>query len=212
VAELENFFPPADTLSLLWNDGEYRAAVPRPLQEVLRSKIGKARTRARLDLVAQKNCEIPRALEEIKSAPLRWTGAILQRVYLFWGPNSFLLRSVNEGAYRNGPLADYRLVKWPVVLSYVGIMLAALLALGRRSLPPVVELSALFAVFNCAAYSASQSNSRYRLPIMLFVMAMASIWLARPCWPEGRLRQSAVGLLLIVFLALSVHYVATVLP
>jgi 4-amino-4-deoxy-L-arabinose transferase-like glycosyltransferase len=212
VNELVGFFPPAGSIPNLSRPEKGTFSTPRRLKKALNMKIEKSRTRARLDLVAQQRCEIPRALAEIGSDPIRWVGTFFQRLYVFWGPSSYLLRSSHDGAYPHGPFAEYGLMKGWVLIFYIGIMAAALLALGQRTLPLLVEWSALFAVYNCTVYSLSIASTRYRLPVMLFTMAMASIWLARPSLPEGRARQVIVGLLLLTFLLLSAYYVQTVLP
>lgn len=58
----------------------------------------------------------------------------------------------------------------------------------------------------------SEGSSRYRLPIMPFVIVLASVWLAAPHRPEGRVRLAALGLIGIAFAIFSAHYLATILP
>ena len=142
---------------------------------------------------------------------------MLRRFYAFWGPNSFLLRSVAYGIYQGGPLepASYPWVKWLVVASYLFVMVPALLALSRAGapgVPPVVEWSALFCLFYMGIHLAAVAYSRYRLPVMPIAIVLASLWLASPSLPEGRVRVGVAWGLVAGFAILSVHYLVTGLP
>jgi hypothetical protein len=88
----------------------------------------------------------------------------------------------------------------------------ALLALGRRNLPPVVAWSALFVGYYTAIHMLAVAYSRYRLPLMPLLFVACGLWLADPRLPEGRARQLAVGVGLLGFLALCAHYAAVRLP
>jgi hypothetical protein len=99
-----------------------------------------------------------------------------------------------------------------VVSSYSVVMLAALLALGRRPMLFVVEWSTLLVTYYFAIHCVAIAHSRYRLPIMPFAIVLAALWLAEPRRPEGRWRSGVVWSLLVAFSALSIHYVVTVLP
>ena len=95
---------------------------------------------------------------------------------------------------------------------HVVVVCAALLALGRRGAPRLVGWAAFFAVYYTAVHAAAVASSRYRLPLMPLVIAVASLWLARPSLPEGRTRRLSLAAALAGFLVLASHYVATRLP
>ena len=206
---LETWFPDDASLAVL--SGEGAGSTPEQLQNKLRFKLRKAGARARLDLVAYQRCELPRALSSAAGDPGGVARDIFARAYRFWGPNSFLLQAVH-GEIGEAPDAFYPAAKWAVVSSYLAVMLAALLTLGRRRMLFVVEWSALFVTYYFAIHCLAIANSRYRLPIMPFVIVLAALWLAEPRRPEGRWRSGVVWSLLIAFSVLSIHYVVTVLP
>ena len=54
--------------------------------------------------------------------------------------------------------------------------------------------------------------SRYRLPLMPFLIVLASLWIARPAAPEGRARALAVFGLLAAAAAALGHYTFARLP
>jgi hypothetical protein len=103
-------------------------------------------------------------------------------------------------------------VKWLVVAAHVLVVGAALLALGRRELPRIAEWSWLLAAYFTAIHMLAVSYSRYRLPLMPLLMVGASLWLAAPRRPEGRGRAVMVGVALLGFVALCVHYAIGRLP
>ena len=88
---------------------------------------------------------------------------------------------------------------------------AAILALGRRDAPPLVGWVALLASYTTVLHAFAVAFSRYRLPLVPLLIAMAALWLARPDRPRGPRGAVCVGLLL-GFGALSLHYALDVLP
>ena len=98
------------------------------------------------------------------------------------------------------------------MLAYSAVIGAGLLALGRVRIVPMLEGLLLFVAYYFTIHALAQAHSRYRLPVMPFVIVLASLWLADPRRPEGRGRMALVGGALVAFTALSVHYVVTVLP
>lgn len=98
------------------------------------------------DLAAGQRCEIANALAFAREHPGTVGSHVAERLYAFWGPNSYLLRSVALGSYADGPLAatTYPFWKGLLVALHVALGAAALLLLGRRHLPPFVVWSALF--------------------------------------------------------------------
>jgi hypothetical protein len=176
--------------------------------------IRKARELATLDLVERQRCELRRSLEFAVESPGTVFANVFRRPYGFWGPNSFLLRWVHSGVYSEGPLAPrfYPFVKWLVVAAHVLVVGAALLSLGRREPPRIAEWSALLALYFTAIHALAVSYSRYRLPLMPFLMVGASLWLAQPRRPEGRGRGAVLIGALVGFVLLSAHYVGSRLP
>jgi 4-amino-4-deoxy-L-arabinose transferase-like glycosyltransferase len=180
----------------------------------LRREIERVRREATMDRLAYSSCESDAALAFVRENPLKSIGRMVQRVYFFWGPNSFLLRSVHWESYPGGPLgrSAYPAVKTAVVGSYVVVVAMALLALGRRSRGAGAEMIVLYAAYATALHAAAVASSRYRLPMMPLLIVLAAIWLAEPRLPEGWARRYAVWSGLVAFAVLSAAYVATVLP
>jgi hypothetical protein len=166
------------------------------------------------DHAARQRCELARAADFAVANPGILVVQMLRRFYDFWGPNSFLLRYVHDGAYRGGPLAaeHYRWVKWIFLAGYLPLIAAAILACGRRAQPAFVRWSGLFLCYYTAIHMLAVAFSRYRLPVMPLVVVLASLWLADPRLPEGRLRQAAVGTAIAGFGLLSALYLGVHLP
>jgi 4-amino-4-deoxy-L-arabinose transferase-like glycosyltransferase len=176
--------------------------------------IWRTRRFATEDLAAGQRCELANALAFAREHPTTVAGHVAHRFYALWGPNSYLLRSVFVGTYEGGPLerATYPLWKAVVVALHVLAGAGALLALGRRRLPPFVAWSALFVGYYTVVHMLAVAYSRYRLPLMPFVFVAAALWLCEPRAPEGRARRLAVGGSLLGFVALCVHYAIVRLP
>lgn len=166
------------------------------------------------DLAAGQRCEMANALAFAREHPGTVGSHVAERLYAFWGPNSYLLRSVALGSYADGPLAatTYPFWKGLVVALHVALGAAALLLLGRRHLPPFVVWSALFITYYTAIHMLAVAYSRYRLPLMPFVFVASALWLADPRAPEGRARTALVATALSGFVGLCVHYVVARLP
>jgi hypothetical protein len=201
VRELRALFPP---------DAELE---PR-LAKRMRFELHIVRRYGTLDLVAYQRCEVRAALRFIRENPGLAARRIAERLYTFWGPNSFLLRSVYWKSYPGGILArgHYEKVKLVVVSSYVAVVLLAMLALGRRDPPPLVEWLALLFVYYTGVHALAVASTRYRFSIMPLVIVLAALWLARPCLPQTRARRWAVGVTAVAFAALCVDYLRSVLP
>lgn len=202
VPELRELFPAAPELP-------YRTAVRLEFEISMVRNVFAARS-----FGAYNRCELVNAWHFVWERPATALRRVLQRVYDYWAPNSFLLRSVAWESYRGGPLdaEAYPTLKWIVVSSHVALVLLALLALGRRWQTPVVEWIVLFGVFNVAFHALAVAASRYRLPLEPFLVVLAALWLAHPARPETRARALCVAGAGVAFLALCVHYVVTVLP
>ena len=101
-------------------------------------KLELARKRAILDHPAYQRCEVANAAAFAIQNPAFVVRLLGFNLYNFWGPNSFLLRSVHEGLYKTGPLVSehYPLFKTWVIASTLGIVGSALLTLGRRGRSP----------------------------------------------------------------------------
>ncbi|UCE85856.1 MAG: glycosyltransferase family 39 protein [Deltaproteobacteria bacterium] len=176
--------------------------------------IALARDEAATDFAAVQRCEVRRALDFAVRKPGTVMQRSLERVYAFWGPNSFLLRSVHQGVYRGGPLAraNFAGIEVVTVLAYLLVMGAAILAFGRRELPRLFTWCLLFGAYYTGMHVLAVAYSRYRLPLLPLAIAVGAVWLADPRGARHRGRHAAALVALILFLALSVHYVTTVLP
>jgi 4-amino-4-deoxy-L-arabinose transferase-like glycosyltransferase len=166
------------------------------------------------DLAAGQRCELAAALAFSGEHPGRIAAHAARRFYAFWGPNSFLLRSVYFGSYPDGPLArdTYPLWKAGVVALHCAVVCGALLLLGRRRLPALAAWGALFVAYYTAIHMLAVAYSRYRLPLMPLLFVGCALWLADPRRPEGSGRRLAVGAGLAGLLALSAHYALVRLP
>jgi hypothetical protein len=97
-------------------------------------------------------------------------------------------------------------------VSYCAVVVLALLGLGRRWRGSGAELITLYAAYATALHAVAVASSRYRLPMMPLLIVLAAAWAAQPGWPEGRWRAVGVAAGVVAFTALSLYYVATVLP
>jgi 4-amino-4-deoxy-L-arabinose transferase-like glycosyltransferase len=166
------------------------------------------------DFGAFNRCELANAWRFVRERPGTALARVGLRVYDFWAPTSFLLRSVAWKSYPGGPLgaSAYPLQKWVVVASHVALVLLALAALGRRWHSPVVDWMVLFGVFYVGFHALAVAASRYRLPLEPFLIVLAALWLAQPGPPETRARALGVAGAAGAFLLLCAHYLATLLP
>lgn len=199
LRRLRSFFPPRTEL-------DARTA------QRLRPNLERARGFVLRDHPRFQRCEIANAWRFAREHPGLVLERLPQRFRAFWGPNSFLLRSVLWGAYPRVDPSAYALLKGVVPLFYVAVVVAALLALGRAPMPPVVEWIALFTAYYTAAHVLAVAYSRYRLPLMPLLMVVASLWLARPRVPDTPARRLIVGLAIAAFVALAADYWWRVLP
>lgn len=176
--------------------------------------VERIRREAVADRVGLQSCEVAGALRFIRDHPGVALWRVLHRVYLFVGPNSFLLRSVQWDSYPDGLLgrAAYPLVKAAVVSSYVALVVLALLGFAVYPDRSGVARIALYASFTLALHALTVASSRYRLPLMPLLCVVAGSWLARPGWPRGAQRGGALVAGIAAFGAICVHYAATVLP
>lgn len=171
----------------------------------------KARAQAISDLPKRQRCELPRALGFARDHPGTVLRHILYRLYAFWGPNSFLLRAIHLRIYPDGPLAPSSLRPMTVVIVcfYLLAMLPAILALGRSETPRIVGFTLLFGSYYTGIHMLAVAYSRYRLPLLPLAMVLASLWLARPSFPEGRARRIGVGAAALALLTLCLQYTWT---
>jgi len=166
------------------------------------------------DLGAYQRCEVRNALRFIREEPALAVRRVLERIPMLWVPNSFLLRSVRWSSYPGGILGpdNYRNVKLAFVSSYAAIVLLAILALGRRRSPPIVEWLMLLCAYYTGIHALAVASTRSRLPLMPLLIVVGSLWLARPCWPETRERWFVVVVLVALFGALSFDHLSDALP
>lgn len=176
--------------------------------------IWRTRRFATEDLAAGQRCELRHALAFARAHPGTIASHVAERLYAFWGPNSFLLRSVYYGSYASGPLAPASYPFWKLLLVSLHVVVGsgALLLLGRRELPDAARWSALFVGYYTAIHLLAVAYSRYRLPLMPLLFVACALWLADPRRPEGRLRSAAVGGALAAFGGLCLHYALVRLP
>ena len=201
IRELRELFPPDEEL----DEG---------LAKRLPFELAVVRGYGVRDLGAYQRCEVRNALSFIQEETGLAVRRVLERIPMLWVPNSFLLRSVSWDSYPGGILGpdNYRNVKLAVVSSYAAVVLLAILALGRRSSPPIVEWVMLLCVYYTGIHALAVTSTRCRLPLMPLVIVVGSLWLARPCWPETRERWLAVVALAALFAALCFDHLSNVLP
>jgi len=201
VAELRKLFPPNEELGQGW-------------VERLPFELAVVRSYGVRDLGAYQRCEVANALRFIREKPGLAVRRVLERIPMLWVPNSFLLRSVSWDSYPGGVLGrgNYRKVKLAVVGSYIGVVLLAILALGRRRASPVVEWVVILCVYYTGIHALAVASTRARLPLMPLLIVVGSLWLARPCWPQTRERWCVVVALVALFGALCFDHLSNVLP
>ena len=202
--------PPASQLEELFPPGMGGLLGNRPASRPITKALGFAST----DLPAAQRCELKRALAFTVDHPRIVAESVARRFYGFWGPNSFLLRWVALGIYPRPPLTEsaYPVIKWLVIVFHMGVVGAAIMAVGSRPRDRLVVWSGLFFAYYTAVHMLAVSYSRYRLPLMPLVVVLASLWLGSPQAPRGRLAKAVTAAVLLGFLALCVHYVAFRLP
>jgi 4-amino-4-deoxy-L-arabinose transferase-like glycosyltransferase len=169
---------------------------------------------AEKDLVSSQRCELAAALAFTRAHPGTVAGHIVRRFYAFWGPNSFLLRAIARGIYPDGPLARRHYGAWRsfVVLWHMALVATAVLAFGRRGAPALLHWALLLTAYYTAIHMLAVAHSRYRLPVMPFVMLASAHWLAAPRLPERGARGAAATAALLFMLGLCAHYALFRLP
>jgi hypothetical protein len=184
------------------------------LVERLRFELGVVRQYTVRDLGAYQRCEVRNALRFIRENPGLAVRRVLGRIPVLWVPNSFLLRSVRWKSYPDGILGsdNYRNVKLVVVSSYVGVVLLAILALGRQRSPPIVEWVMVLCVYYAGIHALAVASTRARLPLMPLLIVVGSLWLARPCWPQTWARWLVVVVLIVLFAVVCFNHLSNVLP
>jgi len=200
LRELEPLFPPRELDS--------RTA------ERLVFELFLIRRYATLDLMSYQSCELANARSFVAERPGLAAQRVGQRLGWFWAPTSLFLRSVLWESYRGGLLdvRFYPVVKWGFVAVYVSVVSFALLSLGAGAGTPLREWIVLLCVYATALHSLSLAASRYRLPLMPFVLVLAGTWLAHPGLPGSRARRALVVALWLAFAGVCVVYLANVLP
>jgi 4-amino-4-deoxy-L-arabinose transferase-like glycosyltransferase len=203
--------PPAQELLALVPEG---GALDARTRARLPSKLERVRGFASQDTPALQRCEVAGAVRFVAAHPLWMLRQSAERLYAFWGPNSFLLRSVKKGAYAGGPLGPeaYPMLKWSFVAFTTLFVGAAILALGRGAQPPLVGWIVGFALYATLVHSLTVAWSRYQLPLVPFAIVLAGLWLARPTLPETRARRRAVLAALAAWVLLALHYTLARLP
>ena len=176
--------------------------------------ISHARRVARVDVRRQAACEIQQATRFATRHPEVIASNLVKRTYWFWGPNSYLLRHVIDGVYPGGPLgaSTYRFWKFCFLAFYASLLASATLAFGMRPLSPLVGWIGLFLSYYSLAHALALAYSRYRIPLMPFLIIAAATWLAKPRLPSGRARRIVVGFALIACAFLGTMYVTHRLP
>ena len=203
--------PPVPELAKLLPQRFIRRLLPNSSSA---GRLRKAKDRATLDLIARQECELAAAGQFVAQNPGAAFWNTVRRAYSYWGPNSFFLRSVYRDDYPGPYLGQERYEPYKRIFAvwFILLMLAGLLAFGQRDAPRVVEWTGLFTLFCTAIHAVSVAQTRYRLPLIPFIIVLASAWLARPHLPEGRGRRIVIALVGAGFVALAVHYYYTELP
>ena len=114
-----------------------------------------------------------------RSDPARSLDLAAVKLVDMWNPTSFLLRHFELGAYGPVPGAVRGVVSGAAVISYVGVCLLACAgvgaAIGDRRVWFILALVGYFTAISAVAFGLT----RFRLPLMPFLILLAAIPLAR---------------------------------
>lgn len=110
------------------------------------------------------------------------------KVVDLWNPTSFLMRHLRKGYGEISP-GVMSALSWACVLSYVACWALAAPALWKRCRTPLGALVLLLVFYYTAIHAASFGLTRFRMPVMPFVMVLAgaSVDLGWKRWNERRL-------------------------
>lgn len=98
---------------------------------------------------------------------------------LFWEADSLALVHVKRGAYGSVPRATTAVVALVVLVPYLLLVLAFVLALRRLRLTPALLLLLSFLAYYVLLHVATHGFARYRLPALPVVIVVAAALLAR---------------------------------
>ena len=112
---------------------------------------------------------------------LDWPGFFHRAWYKIvdtWNPTSFLMRNLGKNGYGDIEPWVASALTWSCVLAYLVTMACALPALVLQRRHPAVVLTLLMVVYYTAIHAVSFGLTRFRLPLMPFLAALAgwSVW------------------------------------
>jgi len=168
----ECYAPPFDQIPLL----PLKGTGPRDFVEAVQASLGEQ---------APTDLEISRAgtrlaLDFIVSDPVGFVRRAGWKLIDLWNPTSFLLRHFRLGAYGDvSPVVEVA-ISWTAVLSYLAVLLLGALGLVTSRRDPYAWLVLGLLVMVTALHAVVFGLTRYRLPMMPFVMIFAAqgiVWL-----------------------------------
>jgi 4-amino-4-deoxy-L-arabinose transferase-like glycosyltransferase len=111
----------------------------------------------------------------IRAYPRVFLERVVLKMIDLWNPTSFLVRHFKFGAY--GPVAPIwaTVLSWAAIVSYVLVMVAAVVGWLRWWRDPRAWLVVLFVGYTCAVHAVAFGLTRFRLPLMpLFILLAAN--------------------------------------
>ncbi|HUU82048.1 MAG TPA: glycosyltransferase family 39 protein [Phycisphaerae bacterium] len=107
------------------------------------------------------------------------------KMWDMWNPTSFLIRHLRLGAY--GPVSPIveGVITWAAGITYLLVMILGVIGWSRRWWDARAWLVLLLLLFHCAIYAAAFGLTRFRLPLMPFIILFAANGLALFLPPRG---------------------------
>lgn len=144
-----------------------------------------------------------RALEEIRSAGPLWFGKkLIRNLPPLLQPDSFLFYKLGMRAYGDVSLGSVRMLVLAHAVTYLGIVALAVMGASIVSRPAPRHLLLLILSAVVLLHVATLANSRYRVPLMPFVISFAAFalshWRELPRRLAGR-RRGFVAIVLFAF-------------
>ncbi len=117
-----------------------------------------------------------RAAVEFALEDLQWTAErAWYKLVDLWNPTSFVMRHLFKRGYGEISRGLELAISWTCVLSYVAVLVLALPAMYARARTPLVALTLLLIYYYSAIHMVTFGLTRFRLPIMPFLMLSAGV-------------------------------------
>lgn len=113
---------------------------------------------------------------------LRWTAErTVYKVVDTWNPTSFVMRHLERDGYGPTPAWVRATLSWACVLSYLLVVVLAIPELWRQRRTALGGMVLLLVYYYTAIHALTFGMTRFRLPVMPFLMLLAGATLARVC-------------------------------